>query len=74
MQKTVYIDMDGTLANFDKMAEKFVGFNGKDFKNLEKGFMSPEQRARQELLFKAIDENPHFFKYEEPYPFAKQYQ
>lgn len=72
MQKTVYIDMDGTLANFDKMAEKFVGFNGRDFKNLEKEFMSPEQRARQNLLFKAIDENPHFFKYEEPYPFAKQ--
>lgn len=72
VRKIVYIDLDSTLANFEKMALAFVGFDGKDFKNIPKDLLSESQRQQQKLLFKVIDENPHFFKYEEPYPFSQQ--
>jgi len=63
--KTVYLDMDGTLADFAGAAVTLVGFSGAEFKDLN--ILSPQQKAQQKILFDAIDNNPDFFETEQPY-------
>ena len=70
--KTIaYLDMDGTLADFSGAALKLVGFDGVDFKDLSRNQMTADQKSKQDILFKFIDENPDFFKQELPYSYAQ---
>lgn len=62
--------MDGTLADFASAATALVGFSGAEFKDL--AILSPAQKQQQKILFDAIDNNPEFFKNEQPYFYSRE--
>ena len=68
--KTVYLDMDGTLADFAGAATALVGFSGAEFKDLT--MLSPQQKSQQKILFDAIDNNPNFFAKEQPFAYVPE--